>query len=178
MESARIPENLYYLTMTSVAYVDAFSWAPHRVTILNSLAYCQKHKATTIHAWCLMSNHLHLLVSVDVYSDLSDFLRDFKKFTSKKIVSEIFLENEQRRDWMLYRFQYAGKYKSNIKDFKFWQDGSKVFECHSEKSARKVIDHIHQNPVRALIVDAPAAYLYSSARDYDGIPGILPVTVL
>ncbi|MCF6352740.1 MAG: hypothetical protein L3J06_07000 [Cyclobacteriaceae bacterium] len=35
--------------------------------------------------------------------------------------------------------------------------------------------YLHNNPVEAGIVEEPAHYLYSSARDYAGIKGLLNV---
>ena len=64
----------------------------------------------------MMSNHLHLLVDVNdemPYEqerlELSNIIRDFKKFTSKKLVNSI-EDNvqESRKDWMMNRFWYAG----------------------------------------------------------------------
>ena len=40
------------------------------------------------------------------------------------------------------------------------------------------IDHIHENPLRERIVDLPEAYMFSSARDYAGIKGLVNVKVI
>lgn len=47
-----------------------------------TIRFCQDEKGLALHAWCLMSNHLHLIASAK-NEDLSDMLKDFKKFTSK-----------------------------------------------------------------------------------------------
>jgi hypothetical protein len=49
-------------------------------------------------------------------------VRDFKKFTSKKILISI-EENiqESRREWMIWMMESAGKKNSNNVDFQFWQ---------------------------------------------------------
>ena len=39
------------------------------------------------------------------------------------------------------------------------------------------LNYIDDNPVRAGIVDMPAEYLYSSARDYEGSKGLVNVTL-
>jgi len=44
---------------------------------VDSLEFCQKEKGLNIHGWCLMSNHIHLLVSAKEEYNLSDILRDF-----------------------------------------------------------------------------------------------------
>jgi putative transposase len=52
-----------------------------------------------------MSNHVHLIVSVK-NENLSDILRDFKKFTSKQVIAAITKnENESRKEWMLAIFK-------------------------------------------------------------------------
>jgi hypothetical protein len=38
--------------------------------------------------------------------------------------------------------------------------------------------HVQENPVREGIVDQPEAYLFSSARDYAGIRGLIAVKVV
>lgn len=142
------------------------------------MLYCQQHKGLELYAWVLMSNHLHLLASATQEGiSLSDILRDFKKFTSKKIVKAIQTEPESRREWMLYRFAYAGKYNPKIKDYKFWQDGNEPKEIYSLEFFEQKLIYIHNNPVRAEIVEFPDEYLYSSARNYAQKKGLLEVIV-
>jgi len=40
------------------------------------------------------------------------------------------------------------------------------------------INYIHENPVRAGIVEKSEDYLYSSARNYAGLDGVLEVIVI
>ena len=164
---------VYFLTMTVVDWIDVFTRKEYKFLITDSLIYCQKEKGLQIHGWCLMSNHLHLLASAKDGYNLSDILRDFKKFTSKKIVAAINSEGESRKDWMLYRFEFAGKFKVNVKDYKFWQDGNHAMECSSYKFTKQKLNYIHQNPVRASIVDEAENYLFSSARNYAGLKGLV-----
>ncbi|MCF0059234.1 REP-associated tyrosine transposase [Dyadobacter sp. CY356] len=164
---------IYFLTMTVVDWIDVFTRKEYKFLITDSLIYCQKEKGLQIHGWCLMSNHLHLLASAKDGYNLSDILRDFKKFTSKKIVAAINSEVEIRKDWMLYRFEFAGKFKVNVKDYKFWQDGNHAMECFSYEFTKQKLNYIHQNPVRASIVDEAENYLFSSARNYAGLKGLV-----
>lgn len=43
---------------------------------------------------------------------------------------------------------------------------------------RQKINYIHNNPVKAGYVDKSWHYPWSSAADYSGTPGILPVTIV
>ncbi|MDB5139553.1 MAG: transposase [Mucilaginibacter sp.] len=125
----RNPEDIYFVTFTIVDWVDVFTRPAYKQLIIDSLTYCQQHKGLEVHAYCLMTNHLHLLVSATHPAILPDIIRDFKKHTNKQIIKIIETEPESRRDWMLYRFQYNAKYDNRIKDYKVWQDGYHGIAC-------------------------------------------------
>ncbi len=167
----------YFLTLTIVDWVDVFTRPVYKHIIIDSLAFCVKEKGLLIYSWVLMSNHLHIVACAGGNGDLSDILRDMKKFTSKKIVETIQAVPESRRDWMLYRFEYAGKYDKKIKNYKFWAEGNEPKEIQTFDFLKQKIDYIHNNPVRAELVAEPHHYLYSSAIDYSGGQGILPVVL-
>jgi hypothetical protein len=50
---------------------------------------------------------LHLFCKATNGFILSDVIRDFKKFTSKKIIETIIQQPESRREWMLNYFKEA-----------------------------------------------------------------------
>ena len=123
----RLGRELYFMTDTVIDWIDIFTRPTYKHIIIESLQYCQEQKGLTIYAWVLMSNHLHTIVSSEENVKIGDIWRDFKKFTSKKIVS--MLENdvtESRREWMLDKFAFRAKNDKRIKQYKFWQDGKKL----------------------------------------------------
>lgn len=65
--------------------------------------------------------------------ELKDVLRDFKKFTSKKILQQIQNEPESRREWMLKLFEEEADSSKKHKYYKFWQVGNHAIELYSEK---------------------------------------------
>src|ERR1035441_4472191 len=124
-------DKTYFLTSTVVDWIDVFTRKNHKLAIIESLKHCQENKGLNIFAWCLMPSHLHLLVNTEPEFELSDVMRDFKKFTSKKITKHIEEQPESRREWMLNRFEYTGKFNPKIKNYKFWQDGNHAIEVYS-----------------------------------------------
>ena len=74
------------MTLTVVDWVDVFTRPIYKHILVESLLYCQKEKGLDLYAWCLMTNHLHLVASAREGFNLSDILRDFKKYTSKQIL--------------------------------------------------------------------------------------------
>ena len=78
----------HFITFAVVEWVDVFTRKEYRDIVIESLQYCQANKGMVIYAWCIMSNHVHLISSA-TNNDLSDILRDLKKFTSKQIIKAI-----------------------------------------------------------------------------------------
>ena len=161
-----------------IDWMDVFTRPLYKHIILESLEYCQANKGLDLYAWVLMTNHLHLIVGVNGGNTVGDVLRDFKKFTSKGIVKAI-QENEQesRQEWLMNRFQFRAANDKKITNFKFWQEDNHVENIYSYDFYRQKLDYIHQNPVRQEIVARAEDYLYSSARNYAGMEGLLKVIV-
>ena len=107
--------------------------------------------------------------------ELSNLLRDFKKFTATNIIEKIKSDPESRREWMLERFKLATESHSRNKNYQFWQYGNHPEEIYSTKFMWSKLDYIHLNPVRAGIVEKASQYIYSSASNYVCNTGILKI---
>ena len=171
------PSGLYFTTSTVVFWIDLFTRPAFKHLIVESLRFCQKEKGLVIHAWVLMPSHLHMIVS-STENDLSSIFADFKKHTSKQIVRLIEGENESRADWLLRGFANAARKLSKVKNYKVWQEGNHPILLDNAKMTDEKLDYIHLNPVKDEIVDEPAFYWYSSARNYEGGIGLLNVSLL
>ena len=176
----RIEGDVFFTTDTVVDWVDIFTRPIYKHIILESLIYCQKNKGLIIYAWVLMSNHLHMIVgSNSEENKVSDIMRDFKKFTSKEMLRTLLVEcTESRREWMLNRFEYAGKNDDRIKNYRFWQQGNDAQGIYLNDYFEQKLNYIHENPVKAEIVNHAEDYRYSSAIDYAGGKGLLEVLLV
>lgn len=76
---------------------------------------------------------------------------------------------------MLDRFALAGKHDKKIEKYKFWQEGNEPKAIFGYEFLMQKLNYIHLNPVRAEYVAEPHHYLYSSAIDYAGGTGMLPI---
>ncbi|MEM9416918.1 MAG: transposase [Bacteroidota bacterium] len=158
---------LHFVTFAVVEWVDVFTREDYRKLFLTSLAYCQEHKGLELYSWCLMSNHVHMILRT-VDGDLSSVLRDFKKFTAKALIQAISSNPEEsRRTWMLSIFKQAGSQNSRNAAYQFWQQDNHPEELFSTAFTQQKLDYIHNNPVAAGLVGEASYYLYSSARDYE-----------
>ena len=180
---------LSFVTTTVVDWIDVFTRPQYKDIVVESLRFCQRNKGLNIYSWVLMSNHLHIVASIDqqlhsndfaTYSQLlSNVIRDFKKYTSKKLVMAI-ADNpqESRKEWMLDRFWFRGANDKKIKDYRFWQEGYYCEDIYTMEFLKQKIDYVHSNPVKQGIVACAEDYLYSSALNYAGMKGLLDVEVV
>ena len=173
------PDGIYFISTATIQWVDVFTRPIYADIVVGSLRYCQTEKGLVIHAWCLMSNHLHLIISRKGKEPLEGIIRDFKKYTSGTILKVIQDEpTESRRNWMLWIFKQAGKNNPNNRNFQFWQQDNHPEELITNKFIDQKLNYIHNNPVLAGLVDEPQHYRYSSARDYAGWKGLLDVPLI
>lgn len=141
--------------------------------IVESLRYCIKNKDLNVYAYCLMTNHLHLIVNCNEPFQLQRVIRDFKRHTLKQVLFQIVNEPESRRDWMLKLFENNGKKSKANQKIKFWQSGNHAIELYSETFVWQKINYIHQNPVDENFVSKPEEWKYSSASNYINGGGVL-----
>src|SRR5262249_32952379 len=149
------PNDLHFLTLTVIEWMDVFSRKELRLIITDSLDHCIASKGLIVHAWVVMSNHVHLVARADDGHHMGAILRDFKKFTSKAIRKWIEQEPESRKRWLLDIMAFRARQVARVKDFKLWQDGSHAIPIDSQGMLWRTIDYVHNNPVKAMIVDKP-----------------------
>ncbi|MDQ3050835.1 MAG: transposase [Bacteroidota bacterium] len=146
--------------------------------MIESIQHCQSKKGFLLYAWCLMSNHIHMIAGAKEGWALNDIVRDMKKFTSKEIANAIRYENESRKNWILNLLNFRGRQHSKNIETKLWKDNYDCFELYTNEIIDQKLNYIHNNPVRAELVEEPHNYLYSSARNYAGMKGLLEVILL
>ena len=99
-----------------------------------------------LHAWVIMSNHLHLIVSAKDEEKLADIIRDFKKYTSKQIIKAIEdNQNESRKEWLIWMFKRAGSRNENNKIYQFWIQDNHPIALTSKEIAVQKLEYLHQN---------------------------------
>ena len=85
--SIRHEDQIYFLTMTTVQWVDLFTRKRNQDILLDSLAFCIEKKGLCIYSWAPnafgVSNHIHLIARSEK-SDLSGAIRDMKKHTADR----------------------------------------------------------------------------------------------
>ena len=98
----------YFLTHTIVDWIDIFTRRELADVVVDSLDHCIRQKDLELYAWCLMPSHLHMIARSPTSDEreLSNIMRDFKKFTSGEIIRTIGRIGESRREWLLKHFKF------------------------------------------------------------------------
>jgi hypothetical protein len=99
-----------------------------------------------------------------------------KKFMAKQILSLALNSSlESRKDWLKVVFEYHAKYNQRTETLQFWTHENHAVEMTSNEMIDSRVNYIHNNPVRASLVEKPEDYLYSSARNYAGLNGLIEI---
>ena len=170
------PDGIYFISFSVVQWADVFVRNLYKDILVDSIIHCQKEKGLVVHAYVIMTSHVHMIISKNASWSLEDIMRDMKKFTSFKIIGAI-MENpqESRKEWLLKIFEENGKRNSNNTNYQFWQQDNHPVELTDNNMIDQRLDYLHNNPVEAGFVRLPEDYVYSSALDYTGGGGYISI---
>lgn len=105
----------YFLTFQVVGWADVFTRKVYRDLVLENLSYCRLEKGLYLYGFVIMTSHIHLVVQ-QKDGKLSDWVRDFQKFTSKKLMKMI--------------FEYHAEYNKRSGDLQFWTHDNHAIELY------------------------------------------------
>jgi REP element-mobilizing transposase RayT len=135
------PGAYYHIMNRGLAYQDVFADRSDRELFLNLLSECHEMWGIRVIAYCLLSNHYHLLIQTP-QGNLSRVMRHVDGLYTQHF------NRRQKRDGPLFR----GRYKAIVVD--------------AEEYLMAVARYIHHNPVAAGLVRSPERYEWSSCRLY------------
>ena len=89
--------------------------------ILASWRHCQVNKGLEIYGCCIMTSHVHMIISARG-EKLEDIMREMKKHTSAALKTAIKNHpGESRREWMLWMMERSGQKNGQNLNFQLWQ---------------------------------------------------------
>lgn len=138
------PNSLYHVTARGNRGVAIYSDDADRVFFLQRLRRYALRYSSRVYAYCLMSNHFHLLVGVD-------------DRTISKLMQGLLQSHAQ---YVNRRYRCKG----HLFGDRFWSE-----VCDQDDYLLQIIRYIHLNPVRAGLVASPELYPWSSHRVYLGL---------
>jgi REP element-mobilizing transposase RayT len=121
----------------------------------------EARKRFLLFAYVIMIDHLHLLTSRP--STTSDVLRVLKGLTARRVIDYL-KENEYSSS--LAKLQHHERDRNH--KYSLWQTEKNVLPIFSESMFMEKVNYVHQNPVRAGLVERATDYRWSSARIWQG----------
>ena len=134
---------IYHVMLRGINRQQIFEDAEDCNKFLAILTECKEQCAYSIYAYCLMGNHIHLLLKEGTESLEQVFKRVCGKFVY----------------WYNTKYQRTGH---------LFQDRFKSEPVDTQAYLQMVIRYIHQNPVKAKLCGRVSDYPYSSYREYFG----------
>ena len=160
----------YFITCSVLDGVALFSDPELVKIVLNSLSFIQTEWAVKLYGYVIMENHCHLVLQSE---KPSEHIRNFKSFTAKKMILSL---QDRGRTLILEKLKFHKKLHKHQSIHQVWQEGVHAKQIDSDEKMDKVLEYIHFNPVKAGYVDDPVHWRYSSARNYMGQEGLIPVS--
>jgi len=133
--------NVYHVIMRGVNKQVIFEDSEDRQKFINILQKYQEESGYGILGWCLMSNHVHLVMQFKD-EDISTSMHKIQVSYAK------YFNGKYERVGHLFQNRYASEPVENSQYFV------------------TLIHYLHMNPVKAGIVDEPGKYVWSSFREY------------
>lgn len=163
------PKAPHFFTCTIVGWLPVFTRPETMDIALDSWKFLIDNKRMTIYGYVILENHLHFIASSP---DLSKEVGDFKSYTARKIID--LLETWQVRTLLSQLKLFKEAFKID-REYQLWQEGSHPQEINGDEMMVQKLDYMHMNPVKRGFVDEAVHWRYSSARNYEGKPALLPV---
>ncbi len=112
-----------------------------------------KFKATCV-GFVLMPDHVHAIVWFPRVKQLSSFMKEWKRLSSRRI-----------REW--YRQGHANYGYGQEDGEPFWQSRYFSFEIYGQEKLTEKASYMHLNPVRTGLAKHAVDWRWSSARHYE-----------
>jgi putative transposase len=171
-------DQLYFVTFSVVNWIDLFIRNEYKDILLDSWRFCQAKKGLEIYSWCVMTSHVHMIIGTHG-ENLENIMRDMKKHTSIALKNAIKQHpGESRKEWILWMMERAGRKNIQNLNFQLWQQDNHPIELSDIRMLHQKLDYNHNNPVVAGIAERPEDYLYSSACDCYGLPGLIEISLV
>ena len=159
----RIQGHVYYITTVVYKRLPIFTRPSFIIPLIDSLNFYRYKQEYKLLGYAILPDHVHLIIWPYGKPTVSDIMRDYKKFTSTRIVRQA--EAENVTDWLI-AFGQAGE-QTGRSNNKVWQDSYWDENIYTEQFLHQKLVFVHNNPFQANLVDHPADYPYSSCRNYE-----------
>ena len=180
MEKFNVPGDIHFVTTRTFKKYPFFKEEKCCDLFLENLEFYRVKFDLKIYAYCIMPDHVHLLIyfNLDKYHNLtiSKIMQNIKSATARQIINYYKASPGSREPLLSARIpgteqglratQTRKGDKRGLK-YRIWQPGFYDFNIYSDKKFNEKLDYIHENPIKAGLVDDISKYKYCSWRNYE-----------
>jgi putative transposase len=152
-----------YITVVTKDRLPVFRTDQMKEVLCRAIDEARNSAGFLLFADVIMIDHMHLLTSRP--STTSDVLRVLKGLTARRVIDCLKVNNHLSSLAKLAHQERERNYRHSL-----WQTKKNVLPIFSEGMFTEKLNYIHQNPVRAGLVERAIDYLWSSARNWQGCP--------
>jgi REP element-mobilizing transposase RayT len=153
-------ESFFFVTTTIINFYEVFNNNACCDILINNIKHYQSRYRFEIIAYVIMPTHFHWIVKVEPgRGTISDIMRDIKKYSAWDILDQLKKENSELSKCL-------SKSDSPKQKRQLWMHRFDDEVIRNNKMLWTKIKYIHNNPIRAGIVEKAEEYKYSSARNY------------
>lgn len=163
------PTHPHFVTCTVLHWLPLFTRQESVDIVLQCLRYLQQNDDFKLYAYVVLENHIHMVVQSN---DIGKSMESFKKYTANELLKLLQKENVKT---ILDQLRFYKKAHRVDKIYQIWEEGYHPKLMQTDAMMINKINYIHQNPVKRGYVDEATHWRYSSARDYEGMRGLIDV---
>jgi putative transposase len=159
-----LPGDAHFLTFSCVHQLPLLSKDRTRKWFVESLEQARAKHHFQLWAWVIMPEHVHLLMypTSDALGHVASVLADIKRPVGQRAITYLV----ERKSSFLKRLTVKHKQRTYRR---FWQAGpGQDHNIYDPETAHRVVEYVHNNPVRRGLVERPEDWYWSSARDWLG----------
>lgn len=153
----------YYLTSVAKDRLPVFQKDKIKIVVCQALNEARNSAKLLIFAYVIMPDHLHIITDGELKS--SEVLRYINGITAKRIIDYLKENNFTSSLFKLRQETKARNYKHSV-----FEHHPNIFSINNEATFMQKVNYIHQNPVRAGLVERAEDYKFSSARIWRKMP--------
>lgn len=151
----------YYFTSVAHHRLPIFRTDKVKQVLGDAISEVRSKHGILILAYVIMLDHVHLLVYSE--KEMSDALRFLNGVAARRIIQYL-----KESGFEKSLFKLRGETRARNHKHSVWQHHPDSLEIFGEDTFRQKVEYIHQNPVRAELVDDPLECRFSSARLWAG----------
>ena len=167
------PNHLYFVTTKAVQYRHLFRRDIVKRIIVDTMYSVTIMNSSTLYAFVVMPNHIHVLIQCTEDRQLDDWVRAVKSTVARLLVRQYQVEgNDTVLAWLGSQVARPEKQKHKV-----WEDNYLAKSVVTVKFMLQKLKYIHENPIQPhwQLAATPAVYRWSSAAFYDGGACLIPV---